>query len=137
VIDTNTIISRLLLPNSVPAEAVRYVLNNGKLLISDSTLIELSKVILRDKFNKYVSLEARKLFIDGLRTIGLHINIEGTIRICRDPKDNMFLELAVNGQADIIISGDQDLLVLKEIEGIKIISPKEFLEYVKENSKCH
>ena len=49
------------------------------------------------------------------------------IDICRDPKDNKFLEVAVNGKADFIITGDKDLLVLNPFQGIEIITVNEFL----------
>jgi uncharacterized protein len=48
--------------------------------------------------------------------------------ICRDPKDNMFLELALSGNADLIISGDNDLLVLNQFRGIPVITPREFID---------
>jgi predicted nucleic acid-binding protein len=51
-----------------------------------------------------------------------------TVRACRDPKDNMILELAVNGGADLIVTGDQDLLSLRRFQEIPILSPAEYLE---------
>ncbi|MBL8133918.1 MAG: putative toxin-antitoxin system toxin component, PIN family [Anaerolineae bacterium] len=56
------------------------------------------------------------------------ITISSSVRICRDPKDDKFLELAVNGMADYLISGDDDLLDLNPFEGISIVSPREFLD---------
>jgi putative PIN family toxin of toxin-antitoxin system len=54
--------------------------------------------------------------------------IESVVKIseCRDPKDNKFLELAVAGNADCIVTGDKDLLVLNPYRGTKIISPANF-----------
>lgn len=51
-------------------------------------------------------------------------------RACRDPRDDKFLELAVNGRADVIVSGDKDLLALHPFRGIPILTPAEFLEWV-------
>jgi uncharacterized protein len=51
-----------------------------------------------------------------------------SIKACRDPKDDKFLELAVNGRADLIISGDKDLLVLHPFMGIAIVMPATYLE---------
>jgi predicted nucleic acid-binding protein len=55
--------------------------------------------------------------------------VEITLRVseCRDPKDDKFLELAINGEATVIISGDKDLLVLNPFRTIPILSPREFL----------
>lgn len=50
------------------------------------------------------------------------------VNVCRDPKDNMFLELSLSGNADYLVTGDKDLLEIKEFKGTKIIKPKEFLE---------
>jgi predicted nucleic acid-binding protein len=56
------------------------------------------------------------------------ISVSHTVTICRDPKDDMYLELALSGKADCIITNDDDLLVLRPFEKIPIITPKEFLE---------
>lgn len=50
------------------------------------------------------------------------------VTVCRDPKDNKFLELAVTAEASCIISGDQDLLMLSTFNDIPIVSAAEFLE---------
>lgn len=51
--------------------------------------------------------------------------------VCRDPKDHIFLEAAVGGKAEHLVSGDKDLLVLKGIRGIPIVSPGIFLRHAK------
>lgn len=130
VIDSNIFISRLLIPDSIPANVVRYIFDNGKVVVTDDTLAELSAVLLRSKFDKYVSLKARELFIDGLKSVSVHVEVKRFLKVCRDPKDNRILEAAVNGSAATIITGDQDLLVLKEFEKIKIIKPQDFQGYI-------
>ncbi len=60
--------------------------------------------------------------------IGEFIEPKIEITECRDPKDNKFLELAVAGNADCIVTGDKDLLVLDPFRNIRIITPKEFLD---------
>jgi len=55
------------------------------------------------------------------------VEITETITECRDPKDNKFLELAVCGGADCLISGDGDLLALHPFRGIRILPPQAFL----------
>lgn len=49
-------------------------------------------------------------------------------RLCRDPKDDMFLDCAVAGGAKYLISGDKDLLTLGSVAGVKIVTPAEFLK---------
>ena len=48
--------------------------------------------------------------------------------VCRDPKDDRILELALNGDAGVIVTGDMDLLVLNPFRGVRIVTPTEFLE---------
>jgi uncharacterized protein len=52
------------------------------------------------------------------------------VQECRDPKDDKILELALNGQARYIISGDKDLLVLNPFRDVKIVTAEEFLKVV-------
>ncbi|MBE9146259.1 putative toxin-antitoxin system toxin component, PIN family [Planktothrix mougeotii] len=127
VIDTNIFISGLLLPASKAQQVFDFVTRSQILLISDSTFAEICQTLIRRKFDKYLSLEKRLNFIASLRQKAEIVNITETITTCRDPKDNKFLELAVSGQADLIITGDQDLLVLNPFRNIEIITVNEFL----------
>ncbi len=128
VVDNNVLISRLLLPASVPGRAVRKAIDSGQLLVSDATLTELATVLARPKFDPYVTIGDRQEFIRLLGRVAERIPITYTIHACRDPKDNMILELAVNGQADLIVTGDQDLLALNAVREIPIITPVIYLE---------
>lgn len=56
------------------------------------------------------------------------VEIEESIRICRDPKDDKFLEVAVNGQATSLMTGDQDLLILHPFRSIPIVTPRTFVD---------
>ena len=128
VVDTNVLISRPLLPSSVSARAVGYIVEHGQLLASDATLSELAEVLSRDKFNRYVDLADRHEFFRQLVRVVERILITHIVHACRDPKDDKFLELAVNGNADMIVTGDQDLLVLSPFKNIPIITPASYLE---------
>ena len=133
VADTNLIISRLLLPNSKPAKAFTKAQKGGDMLVSDSTLSELAQVLARPKFDKYLSPEDRKRFFTLIAPLCIKTDIVQTITACRDPKDNKFLELALNGSADFILSGDKDLLTLHPFQGIPIYKPAEYLELENHN----
>lgn len=93
-----------------------------------NTFNELSRVFIHSKFDKYLRRETRLEFILHLQAIVKIIPIEHTVRKCRDPNDNMYLELARSGKADCIITGDPDLLFLHPFENIPVITPKEFLD---------
>lgn len=127
IFDTNTLVSRLLLPGSVPAKAVSKGLHEGQALVSDDTLFELADVLSRKKFDKYISIEERQDFLRMIARLSEKVSIIKIIRECRDPTDDKFLELAVNGKADFLISGDEDLLSLKTFRKTRILSPAEFL----------
>jgi putative PIN family toxin of toxin-antitoxin system len=127
VFDTNALISRPLLARSVPGDAVSKAVNAGQLLVSEATLGELADVLARSKFAPYVTIQHRQQFIRLLGRVAEMVPITHTIRACRDPKDDKFLELAVNGGAQLIVTGDKDLLVLNPFREIKIITSAEYL----------
>lgn len=127
VVDTNTLISRLLLPRSIPAQAVRRAVDEGRLLVSEATMGEFSDVIARAKFDPYVSIEERQQFLRLLGRIAELVPILHRVQVCRDPKDDKFLEVAVNGEADMIVTGDRDLLDLGSFQRIPIITPAAYV----------
>ncbi|WP_330205133.1 putative toxin-antitoxin system toxin component, PIN family [Cyanobacterium sp. Dongsha4] len=127
VIDTNIFVSALLFENSLPFQVVKLAEKTGIILFSEATLGELKQVLSRKKFDKYVTLQEREAFLLKLMTAGENVVIHRKITACRDEKDNKFLELAINGNADFIITGDNDLLVLNPFENIPIINPDVFI----------
>jgi len=128
VVDNNALVSRLLIPDLVPGRAVRKAADEAQLLVSEATLEELADVLARPKFDPYVSIAERQEFIRLLGRIAELVPITFTVRACRDPKDDRFLELAINGRADLIVTGDRDLLELNPFQDIPIITPAEYLE---------
>ena len=123
VVDTNVLISRLLLPQSVAGRAVTRLVQNTRLLVSENTLAELAHTISRDKFNAYVSQEDRQEFFGLYARLAEWVPIGSTVRVCRDPNDDKFLELAVDGEAQILVTGDKDLLALSPFRNIQILTP--------------
>jgi uncharacterized protein len=128
VVDTNVLVSRLILPQSVPAHALRRVELQARLLVSEATMYELADVLARPKFDTYVNLEDRRQFIRQLGGIAEFVPIIQIVHECRDPRDDKFLELALNGKADVIITGDEDLLKLHPWREIAILSPLNYLK---------
>jgi putative PIN family toxin of toxin-antitoxin system len=130
VFDNNVIVSAALIKGSVPFRAFAKAKNTEeiKILRSEQGLIELLKTLYKPKFARYFeNSDKREELIVSFVNSSLDIEIKHKITACRDPKDNKFLELAISGQADFIISGDQDLLVLHPFENIPVISPADFL----------
>ena len=127
VFDTNTIVSSLLFGNSVPRQAFDRALDSGTILISDSLVMELSRVLGRESFDQYVPLEERNEFLVSLIRNSDLIEITETVQACRDPDDDRILELAVNGAAVYIVTGDSDLLIMNPFRGVDILTPAGFL----------
>jgi len=127
VCDVNVIISAVLLPGSKPDLALRKAQDLGELLVSESIWLELEQVLARPKFNRYTTPEERNDFLVGLSETVQFIDVTEQINECRDPKDNKYLELAVSGSSECIVTGDDDLLVLNPWRGIEILTVQEFL----------
>jgi uncharacterized protein len=127
VVDTNVLISQLLRPQSKPSEAVRVVLRLGVLLTSAEHLKELFDVVMRQKFDAYVSRDVRLEQVRRLAELTEPVRIVRRVRLCRDPSDDKLLEIAVNGRASHLVTGDSDLLQLDPFEGVRIVTPVAFL----------
>ena len=127
VLDTNTFVSALCFPQSVVRQAFNQAVNEHQIVASTLTWGELTEVINRSKFDKYIPKIQRLLFLDTVKEKVIFIEPTETITDCRDPKDNKFLELAVAANADYIITGDLDLLILNPFRTITILKSGEFI----------
>ena len=127
VFDTNIIISALLFEGSKPSKAFNIGIEQEVILFSSSTLTELEEVLWRNKFDPYILHEDRKQFLSSFILHATPVEPDQTITECRDSKDDKFLELAVCGKADFIISGDEDLLILNPFRNIRILTPSRFI----------
>jgi uncharacterized protein len=128
VIDTNILVSAVLIKSSVPDVAFKKAKNLGIMLFSDATFQELQEILNRSKFDKYISLNIRTQFLAKLKLESEAVEIVQIIKECRDPKDDKLLEVAINGHATHIITGDKDLLALHPFRGVDIITATQFLE---------
>lgn len=127
IIDTNTLLSAVL-SGTTTALAHQKALQIGVLLASDETFAELSDVLFRSKFDKYLSDEKRWQWLSSFRKMALWVDVKNHVNDCRDPKDNKFLSLALAANATLIISGDQDLLTLHPYKNIPIITARQFID---------
>jgi len=133
VFDTNSVVSALLFEQSVPGRAFYAALERGKMLVSQGTVTELSEVLGREKFDRYLTREEREQFLIELLHEATAVEIIEEVHACRDPKDDKFLELAVSGRASCLVTGDQDLLALHPFRGIPILTPAQFLAWLDGN----
>jgi putative PIN family toxin of toxin-antitoxin system len=107
VFDNSVLVSALLFEQSVPAQAFFAALAKGSILVSSATFIELSEVLERPKFDRYITHEERQRFVVMLLREATVVEVGEEIRACRDPNDDKFLELAFTGGASCLITGDQ------------------------------
>ncbi|MBU2633627.1 MAG: putative toxin-antitoxin system toxin component, PIN family [Nanoarchaeota archaeon] len=133
VADTNTLISAFFWDGN-EAELFRKIEQKKvDLFISQEILKEIRDVLNRPKF-KEIMIKANTTPDESIQKIisvsHLVIGDKIGINVCRDVKDNKFLECAEHAKADYIVSGDKDLLVLKEYKNIKIIRTFEILEMI-------
>ena len=129
VCDTNILISASLVKTSVPARALDFAELHGAVLYSDATLAELTRVLLRSKFARFIASDTVEELLSRIHRTWEKVTVMHRIQACRDPRDDMFLELAVGGQATSLITGDRDLLELgSRYRGVTILTPAAFLE---------
>ena len=128
VFDANVMVSALLFNDSVPGRAFSRARSHGTILVSGASLTELRRVLRRDRFDRYVTSEERDEFLAALIRESEAIEITEKVRVCRDPDDDRILELAINGRATCIVTGDADLLVLHPFRNVEIVTPSQFIE---------
>jgi uncharacterized protein len=97
------------------------------LLLSAALIEELEAVFRRPKLDRYTDLETRLKYLWSLVEAAKPISIVENVTDCRDEKDNKLLALALSGHADVIVTGDRDLLCLHPWRGIPILTPADYL----------
>ena len=125
VVDTNVFVSAALKDLSWPGNTVRWMAKYGGLLKTDVTERDVIAVLQRPRLAPKIA----PFFLDNPRrlfAVAELVTITEPVTGCRDPDDDKCLELAVNGRADVIVSGDAELLVLDTFRGLPIITPQAF-----------
>ena len=115
VIDTNVLISAALSPNGAPAQLLQQVLTEHLLVFSSETFAELESRLRKPKFDRYINLDERKILLHDLSASAVWVAIAPELvakTYSRDADDDMFVHAALAAEADLLITGDQDLLVL-------------------------
>lgn len=131
VADTNVLVSALI-GKGLRAFLERLTENKFKLCFSEQTFEELFTVLNRPKFNPYLSQNDIREFRELISYHAELVSPKETIHQCRDPKDNIFLECAIEKTVDYIVTGDSDLLILHPFRGIPIIKPEEFFKILQQ-----
>lgn len=139
VIDTNVWISGQLTEAGVAAELTRLVIQHELPVFSDQTFEELKTRLWRPKFDRYVTVDQRNALLQEVHVSGFWVDVPPDIAgmlFCRDSSDDKFIQLALSANASMLVTGDQDLLVLAaefRPQGLLILSPNEALVLLKES----
>jgi len=127
VLDTNVLVSAALKQQSNPGVAALIAERHGVLLKSVATEQQLFDVVTRPYFAALIELDAQA-WLKQLMSAAELVTIRERVVACRDPTDDKFLEVAINGRADFIVTGDGDLLALDPFRDIPIITPAAFVQ---------
>jgi putative PIN family toxin of toxin-antitoxin system len=95
---------------------------------SDETFAELAARLMRARFDRHAEPALRRRFLADVAGVGEWVAISGFLKVCRDPADDKFLETAIAGEADCLVTGDGDLLALGPYRRPRILTASAFLE---------
>lgn len=133
VVDAGVYVSAAISGRGAPAQLLDLAIEGQvTLLVSPQLLAELSDVLNRNKFRRYITAEEAEDFVQGIATIGEHVHdppVSGRIPVCRDLDDEYLVALAEATAATFLVSGDQDLLSLDRA-GLDVRTPREAVEAV-------
>ena len=135
VLDTNLLISYLLTHRPPIATLIDHHLARDDIVLvtAPELLAELDRVLTYPKLQRYYTDEERTRFVALVMALGEVVDLPETIpRICRDPDDDRLIACAVVGEADVIVSGDNDLLALERVGDIPILTAVQLLEVLDE-----
>lgn len=127
VFDASTVVSAALKAGSVPERALLRAEEADVFALSTAVDSEIADVLTRPKFARVLSQERRHRVLAVLRAAAVWFEPAERITECRDPKDDIYLELALAAGAEIIVSSDDDLLILHPWRGVRILRPAHYL----------
>jgi len=126
VIDTNLLVSGLLNDSGAPAKLIlRWLKGQFDTLISDETMNEYAYIL-----HHLPEINQRKAddLLGELRISGIRVAILGTLQVCKDADDDKFLETAVNGEADYLVTKNTKHFPRKSYQNVRIVKVSKFLE---------
>lgn len=130
VVDTNVLVSFAIRPSSTLDTLFDRIAADHVMLVSDATLTELHDVLARDKFRAYLSISTADEYVFWHESLAERVAVRSAVTACRDPRDDKFLALAIDGHAEVIVAGDKDLTALAVYQGIRIMNPAAFVSSI-------
>lgn len=129
IVDTNLWVSFLISHRQDRLDDVLYS-GNIRILFSTELLDEIAATIQKPKLRKYFPENAMEDMLLNIEPYIDIVDVKSTVNICRDEKDNFLLVLARDGNADFLLTGDDDLLALKKFGKTKIVTIRYFLDNI-------
>lgn len=129
ILDTNLWISFLISKDLAKLDKILF---SGKcrLVFSAELMQEFLQVARRPKFRKYFSSDDLEAILESIDEYADFVHVTTKITACRDPKDNFLLALSIDGSADYLLTGDNDLLDIGNIGSTEILTISNFLQKV-------
>jgi hypothetical protein len=127
VFDASSLVGALLKADSLPERALLLARTHATLCLSPAVEAEIRAVFARPKFRRYLGEGRGDRILDLLAAAAVSVTPAQAVTDCRDPKDNKYLELALAAGAEIIVSSDDDLLVLDPWRNIRIVTPADYV----------
>jgi uncharacterized protein len=135
LLDANVLISAVIRPRGAPGLIITALLERDRfeLVLSPRIVAEVEAALKLRKIRKYLrEPDEALLWLADLAALADLADDTGRAKgVCRDPGDDAVLSAAIEGRADVIVTGDADLLVLEEHEGIAIVTPRAFLDLLR------
>ena len=126
IIDTNLWISFLITKNFTKLDEILFS-KECVLIFSQELLEEFLAVAKRPKFRRFFSPSDLEEILESIQEYAEFIDVTSSIEVCKDPKDNFLLSLSIDGNADFLLTGDNDLLILTKFHKTAIVTISEFL----------
>ena len=130
IIDTNLWVSFIISKKLNLLDSILFT-GKARLLFNKELISEIQETITKPRLKKYFGTNALDEMLSAFEPFIDLIKVKSTVTVCRDPKDNFLLELAKDGKADYLLTGDNDLLELKKIGKTKIVKMANFIEAIK------
>src|SRR5687767_10498586 len=130
VVDTNILIRALIKPHGTVGPVIPRLRNGDYTLVYSTPLLDelIEKLALPRIRRKYrLGVNEIEALVALIALRGALVTPSRRVKVCRDPDDDMVIEAALAGMAEYVVTGDKDLLTLKEYESVRFITPRMFL----------
>lgn len=130
VLDANVILSALIRPTGPNGEILRRLdAGDFQMVYSPAWIEEITDILTRRRLAERYQIGPADVarIVDLVDRQGILVQPSRLIEVCRDPDDNFLLAAAGQGAADVVVSGDKDLLALGQFEGVAILTPTQFI----------